>query len=176
MKKITIAFVVAASLLFSGIVGARGSEIGWLAKNHDKFTADFVENGYRTLEWDIYAPYAAIERLESHLRFMKSRLERGRVVRSWDKFFVLDAAVFHYYDMEITRTGEEALKIEKWATNDCAYQVIRTHAYVVKTEFFELGDLSNDHSAIADVIIASPECDDYRDEIEYFIDQYWTPK
>jgi hypothetical protein len=166
--------LVALAVLLTAQVEARGSEIGYLKRQHAVFTADFIENGARSIEWQVHAPARAIDRLVNHLAFMKSRLERGRVVRAWDKFFVLDAALFPYYDMDLTRAGRQNLVIHKWADNDCAYEVVRTHAHVVRSEFFAHGDLSNDHSAIADAIIALPACDTYRDELNAFIAQHWT--
>ena len=176
MKKHVIAFLAASLLLFSAVAESRGnSQIGYLRNNHALFVADFVETAPHSLEWHINGSKKGIDRLAAHVQFMKQKLMRGRVIRAWDKFFVLDAAVFPYYSTEMTRLGPQTLQITKQASHACAYEVIRAHAIVVKVEFFGEGMLGRDHSAIADAIIAMPACDDYREEIERFIDWYWMP-
>ncbi|AEM39074.1 hypothetical protein Pyrfu_1212 [Pyrolobus fumarii 1A] len=120
-----------------------GHNIMWLFNNHDVFRyklLEFPEN--KTLVWIITAPsHDALEVLVSHIEQMECIVEHGGQPRPHDPLFRVDAAITSkYVDTKIVWLNDTAVKIIKVAKNDCAFEVIKLHAQVVKG-FFETGRL-----------------------------------
>ena len=120
-----------------------GMNIRWLFGNHDMFRyqlMEFPEN--RTIVWIITAPdKAALETLVSHVMQMECVVENGGAPRPFDPLFQVDAAISSkYVHVDIQWLNDTAVKIVKVADNDCAYEVIKLHAQVVKG-FFDTGRL-----------------------------------
>ncbi|ALL00325.1 hypothetical protein Pyrde_0275 [Pyrodictium delaneyi] len=118
-----------------------GQNIKWLFDNHDIFNyklMEFPEN--KTLIWIISAPdKAALETLVSHVMQMECVVEHGGNPRPFDPLFRVDAAITSkYVHTEIKWLNDTTVKIVKVANNDCAFEVIKLHAQVVKG-FFDTG-------------------------------------
>lgn len=162
----------------------RGSLINYMRREHHAYrhysdvrNAPSSEriNGYE-IYWDIEADDAThARRLKTHIEFMGAALEMGSYPRKWDKFFVIDAAMHKYVHTDVQVTGTR-VQITKRADNACSYAIIKAHADVVSKEFFARGDTSVDHSPVADMILASSACDDYRDYLEARVSAHWQPR
>ena len=118
-----------------------GQSIRWLLDNHGLFTYRYMEfpENY-TIVWVINAPNkAAAEILAGHIRQMECVIENGGTPRKHDPLFVVDAAVSReYVETRISWVNDTAIRVVKVAENECAFQVIKLHAEVVRG-FFETG-------------------------------------
>lgn len=126
--------------------------------------------------WDIQADSETdASSLAAHIQFMADALDQGQIPRSWDKLFVLEAFLHEQISTTVTVDGTR-VSIYKTAANACAYQLMTTHAAAVSAEFFATGDISADHSAAADAILAMDACADQREAAEAFIALNWQPR
>lgn len=172
----------------SGTIGA--PNIGYLKWNHEDYTdpsnvginPTFEMIGSDTIVWDIFVDAGSksettrsAKALVDHIHFMENKVESGRVVRSWDKLFVIEAAMHPYIDLHVEYPSVDysRIKITKTADNACAYEIIKTHATAVSTDFFS-GNINKNYSSYADSIMAMPVCYDYLDEMQTYIDRYWN--
>ena len=161
-----------------------GSLITYMTREHDAYhhysdvrlePAFEAINGNQVY-WDIEADDEAhADRLASHVEFMAAALESGAYPREWDKFFIIDAAMHAHVHTDVRVDGRR-VQIVKEADNACAYSIILAHAGVVSSEFFATGDVSTDHSSVADEIIASVACADFRDYLEAEVAEHWEPR
>lgn len=173
MKKLLIAFVFL--FLTTSAFARGGAQIGYLVQNSNKYEASFQEINGNQIYWTINSDsYRAIRTVIQHVAFMKDRLERGAHPRSWDKFFVIDAAMHKYVNTSYIYNRSQAIVVKE-ASNACAYTIIKTHAEVLRDEFFK-GNIREDHSEIADRIIDSPECVEYKPYLVEEVSKYWNPK
>ncbi len=127
-----------------------GRNIKWLFDNHDVFKYNltvYPEN--MTIIWIITGPNkTAVETLVSHIMQMECVIEHGGTPRPNDPLFQLDAQISRkYVHTEIQWINETTIKVVKKADNDCAFEVIKLHAEIVKG-FFEIGRqaLQQDHA------------------------------
>jgi hypothetical protein len=174
---------------FGGMWQQDKPNIGYLKWNSDDYTDPenvginptfkIVDN---TVTWDIYVNAGSRSEtkrsataLVEHINFMKNKVESGRVVRSWDKLFVIEASMHPYIDLQVEYPSVDysRIKITKTADNACALEIIKTHANAVSTDFFS-GNINKNYSAYADSIMAMDVCYDYLDQMNSYIDKYWN--
>jgi len=142
--------------------------IQWLLDYHYLFnyTVEVYEDNM-SIVWVITSENkTALEVLYYHILQMECVLENGGTPRPQDPLFVLDAQVSPYVQTNVTFINETAIKVVKVAENDCAFQVIKLHAEVIKG-FFEQGRIE------ADTIHPVP--DDILQVCEPYINQTATP-
>ena len=118
-----------------------GRIINELFDNHDmfKFRLEiYPEN--MTVKWIINAANSQLrDLLVEHIEQMKCIVSRGGTPRPQDPLFQLDALISSkYVNLTIIPINETAVAVVKTAENQCAFEVIKLHAEVVKG-FFELG-------------------------------------
>ena len=161
-----------------------GSNIPYLKDNHASyrdtnniaFEPYAIELNGDQLYWDIYAETEEqASTLKDHIEFMGDKLDQGAYPRSWDKLFILEAEMHAMIHTEITLNGQQ-VTINKTADNPCALLVMKTHAEAVSQEFFKNGDTSVDHASIADDIINSIECSEYKAQFEEAISTQLSSK
>ena len=115
--------------------------IQWLLDNHYLFNYTlkvFDEN--RTIIWTITGPdRESLEVLYYHILQMECVIENGGTPRAQDPLFVVDAQISSkYVHTNVTFINDTAIRVVKVADNDCAFEVIKLHAEVVKG-FFDTG-------------------------------------
>ncbi len=127
-----------------------GRNIKWLFDNHNVFKYNvtvYPEN--RTIIWIITGPNkTAVETLVSHIMQMECVIEHGGTPRPNDPLFQLEAQIGReYVHTEIQWINDTTIKVVKKADNDCAFEVIKLHANIVKG-FFTIGRqaLQQDHT------------------------------
>ena len=118
-----------------------GQNIKWLFDHHSEFRFklyEYPEN--KTIIWIIRGPSReALETLVTHIEQMECVIERGGNPRPFDPLFKVDAEISaKYVHTEIKWLNDTAIEVIKKADNDCAWQVIKLHAEVVKG-FFTIG-------------------------------------
>ncbi len=137
-----------------------GHYINELFENHDKFDASYqILPDERKLVWRIKLKPGAdpelLDLLKEHIEQMKCILESGGSPRAHDPAFQAEAKLSKYIHTEVRLEGN-VLIVEKWADNDCAFDVIKGHAEIVKG-FFERGR----EEAMRTHEFGSPNCADY---------------
>ncbi|UOG93167.1 MAG: hypothetical protein L3K52_05395 [Candidatus Thiothrix sulfatifontis] len=154
------------------------SYIDYLASNHAAYTntgttenpsARFQDTSY-SLSWLIATQTAEqAENLKKHIEFMGTAMTNGGNPREWDKLFLADAYMKteHRYETRVSVSGYNVL-VEKFATDACAYQLLKAHATGVSGKFFE-GNIKVDFSPLAEAVIASEACAIDRSAIETYI-------
>ena len=142
-----------------------GQAIRILFQNHDRFEWSYREypEDWR-IEWVIEAEDEELaETLYYHVLQMECILERGGTPRAWDPVFKLESKLKPYIETEVELDGN-VVKVVKTAENECAWEVIRLHAEVVKG-FFERGwEEAREVHPIPDDV--KEKCSDYLDEEE----------
>jgi hypothetical protein len=114
--------------------------IMWLFENHNKFEWELTyDEENMMLEWIIRAetPEAA-EALYYHVLQMECILENGGRPRAMDPVFALEAELKPYIETTVEMLDDTTVRVVKEAENQCAWEVIKLHAEVVKG-FFERG-------------------------------------
>lgn len=106
---------------------------------------------------------------------MGNALDSGNIPRNWDKLFVLEAAMHDWIHTEVSQDGQ-LVRIHKRADNDCAVALMRIHAQAVSEEFFASGDVSTDHSAAADSLLASAACAPWQATLTAEVEANWQPR
>lgn len=140
-----------------------GQAIRTLFNNHDKFEWSYTEYPEEwRIEWVITADSEDLaEILYYHVLQMECILERGGTPRAWDPVFVLESKLKPYIETEVVLDGN-TVRVVKTAENECAWEVIRLHADVVKS-FFENGweEASKTHPIPEDV---AEKCSEYLED------------
>lgn len=118
-----------------------GQNIKWLLDNHGLF--HFVLHEYpgnMTLVWIITGPdKASLQTLATHILQMECVIKNGGNPRPWDPLFQVDSEISaKYVHTEIKWLNNTAIEVVKKADNECAWEVIKLHAEVVKG-FFTTG-------------------------------------
>ena len=158
-----------------------GPNIGYLRTNHANYTeygstatpAPIKDANTLSLHWTIEAKSENDAKiLADHITFMDGKLKEGENPRAFDKLFLMEAYMKYnnYYTTSVERTGTTVV-VSKVATNACAYKVIAAHSDAVSGDFFARGDITQNYSATAETILASPACDTMRSDIETYIAQ-----
>ncbi len=135
-----------------------GHLINELFENHDKFEASYqVFPEERKLVWRIKVNQnpELLKLLKDHIEQMKCILESGGNPRAHDPAFQAEAKLSKYIHTKVYFQGD-VLVVEKWADNDCAFDVIKGHAQIVKG-FFEKGR----EEAMKTHEFGSPNCAEY---------------
>ncbi len=119
-----------------------GRIINYLFNNHNVFHFRYYEYPQnRTIVWIITGPKEAIDYLEEHIHQMECIIKNGGNPRPFDPIFQVDAKITReYVHTKVIRVNDNTLKVVKTADNDCAFEVIKLHAQIVKG-FFETGRL-----------------------------------
>jgi len=117
-----------------------GRVINYLFAHHSEFKFKYYEYPQnRTIVWIITGPKEDIDYLQEHIEQMECIIENGGNPRPFDPIFQVDAKITkEYVHTKIERVNETTLKVIKVADNDCAFEVIKLHAQIVKG-FFETG-------------------------------------
>ncbi len=157
--------------------------IAYLRDNHDQYTESGLfgtppsaQIGARALTWHIDAQTEAqADNLKNHIEAMGARIDAGLSPRPWDKFFIIEAALGGYIHTAVNVNSTRVL-ITKTADNDCAFEVMAKHAEIVSGEFFATGKLNTDHSSIADELIASEACAEFKTDLDNAVALRWEPK
>lgn len=118
-----------------------GQNIKWLFDNHNVFhyvLRIYPEN--KTIIWIITAPSKQyLETLVSHIMQMECVVKNGGNPRPFDPVFQVDSVISaKYVHTEIKWINDTAIKVIKTADNECAFEVIKLHADIVKG-FFDTG-------------------------------------
>jgi hypothetical protein len=156
-----------------------GSNIPYLRDNHTNYSqhgstltpAPTKDENKKSIDWTIAASsQEGAVKLAEHINFMTAKLEGGENPRAWDKLFLMEAfmKVNSFYTTSVERSGTNVV-ISKNANTSCAYSVISAHSDVVSGDFFGKGDITIDHSTIAENILASNICNEERSDIETYI-------
>ena len=137
-----------------------GQYINELFANHDKFIASYkVYPDNMKLIWTIRlkqgADPALLNLLKEHIEQMECILARGGNPRAHDPAFQAEAKLAKYIHTKAYIKGD-ALIVEKWADNPCAFDVVQAHAKIVKG-FFEIGR----EEAMRTHEFGSPNCSSY---------------
>ncbi len=118
-----------------------GETIHWLLNNHYLFdyTVRVFEDN-RTIVWTITGPNrTSVEVVYNHIRQMECVIENGGTPRAHDPLFVVDAQISSkYVETMLKFINDTTLRVVKVADNDCAFEVIKLHAEVVRG-FFDTG-------------------------------------
>lgn len=118
-----------------------GRNINWLFEHHELFHYNLtVYPKNKTIVWIILGPNrTALETLVSHIMQMECVLEHGGTPRPQDPLFVVDAQISSkYVHTKIEWINDTTIRVVKKADNECAFEVIKLHAEVVKG-FFDSG-------------------------------------
>ena len=118
-----------------------GQSINWLFNHRSLFKFNYYEYPEnKTIIWIITAPNGiAANILTNHIKQKECVIENGGTPRPNDPVFQVDAIITReYVNTTIIRINETVLKVVKVAENDCAYEVIKLHANIVKG-FFTIG-------------------------------------
>ncbi len=118
-----------------------GQGIKWLFDHHSLFKFKYHEYPQnRTIIWIITAPNStAADILANHIRQLECIIEHGGTPMPNDPVFQLEANISReYVHTNIIRLNDTTIKVVKVADNDCAYEVIKLHAEIVKG-FFTIG-------------------------------------
>lgn len=115
-----------------------------LFDSHTKFEREVqhTENGYisRTTSNDP----KAVQLIQSHVKQMEERLNKGMMVRGWDPAYV--EFVNHYDDIELkVRNIENGIEVVAVGATEDAQKVARNHASIV-SKFVERGWKEHDVS------------------------------
>ena len=118
-----------------------GQLINRLFRYHDKFTYElYIYPENMTIKWVVNAANKELrDTLIEHIKQMECIVSRGGTPRSQDPLFKIDAAISSkYVDTVVVPINDTAIAVTKTAKNQCAFEVIKLHAEVVKG-FFETG-------------------------------------
>ena len=156
MKKLLVVILISISTLFA----IDKPNIIYLKHHATEYNATYQDIGNRTIKWVIKADKKHLLRLLYHINYMIKKTTAGITPHRQYLIFQLESEMGKYihYKMDI-KNG--ALIIYKKADNDCAFALMKTHAYVLKNDFFK-GNLSKDYSSAAKQIINSPACKDFK--------------
>ena len=135
-----------------------GHLINELFENHDKFEASYqVFPNEKKLVWRIKSNQnpELLKLLKEHIEQMECILENGGNPRAHDPAFQAEAKLSKYIHTKVYFEGD-VLVVEKWADNECAFDVIKGHAQIVKG-FFEKGR----EEAMKTHEFGSPNCAEY---------------
>jgi len=160
---------------------ALSSNIPYLRTNHANYSehgstatpAPTKDANKRSIDWIITASSEeGAKKLSEHIRYMINQLKTDQNPRAFDKLFLMEAYMkFNaFYTTSVERDATTVI-ISKNASTDCAYKVISAHSNVVSGDFFAKGDINNDHSAEAESILASSDCNDVREDLTLYISQ-----
>ncbi len=140
-----------------------GQAIRLLFANHERFVWSYEEYPEEwRIEWEIVADNERLaEILYYHVLQMECILERGGTPRAWDPVFALESKLTPYIETEVELDGK-TVRVTKTGENECAWEVIKLHAEVVKG-FFENGweEARKTHPIPEDV---AEKCSDYLEE------------
>ena len=115
----------------NGVSGAAGKTIQDLLDNHDKIVREVTNHADSTITTKTYSSDSTVGGwLQDHVATMKSRVEAGQPVRSWDPFFV--ALIDHRkeWDAKVSKITN-GVKVEMSASTDCGQDLIEGHTEVV---------------------------------------------
>jgi hypothetical protein len=154
--------------------------IPYLRQNHKAYTqygsattpVPIKDASSLSITWNIQsATENDAKILAEHIETMKTKLILGQTPRAWDRLFLAEAFMKqkHYYTTDVERSANVVVVIKE-ATNLCAYKIIAAHSDAVSGDFFARGDIMQDYSPVADIIISDAVCDDYRHALQSFID------
>lgn len=158
-QKLFIGITVLIGMLALSQSGARGKGHGMSPEAHDTIHALFdshtkfkrevqtTESGYvsRTTS----SNPEAVKLIQTHVKQMEERLNKGLMVRGWDPAYV--EFVNHYDDIEITiKNIENGIEVVAVGATEDAKNVARNHASIV-SKFVERGWKEHDvsHPAVA---------------------------
>ena len=156
MKKLLVVILISISALFA----VDRPNITYLKTHATEYDATYTDMGNRTIRWVIKADKKHLLRLLSHINYMIKKTLAGTTPQRQYLIFQLESVLGKYihYRMDIENG---ALIIDKTADNDCAFALMKAHAYVLKNDFFK-GNLSKDYSSAAKQIINSPACKNFK--------------
>lgn len=115
----------------------QGEIIHYLASHHDEFTrkVTITNDGYEAITTTDNAEL--VDKLHSHFKYMKSRMESKAIVRQWDPAFIELADYFNELEVE-TEFLDNGLKVIVKGRTQEAARVAQNHAEIV-SEFIKEG-------------------------------------
>jgi hypothetical protein len=156
-KKLFLIFVFVSSL-----IAIEKPNITYLKTHKDDIVGEYKDIGNNTIRWTFKANKNNLMRLLSHIKYMKNKIDSGHSPRKMDLLFNIENIMGKYVHYQINFENGNLI-IDKSADNDCAFEIVKTHAKIVKEDFMTLGDLTKNYSDKAKEIINSPACKEFKD-------------